>query len=321
MSVTFPSFDDKEALRFARYIKVMRILVDNLCSKTSITTKRQIYYSDVALFQNQRIVDEYVGNIVGCLGVNIESLGIMASQKGLVFGNLQFQYQGHKNINISEIDGATLIPLISLNSKSQDFKFSQEALFDEIIVVEKDSIFRSLCQALRGQRKLIVTAKGFPDRLTKVFVYFVCSHFSKVPVSCLVDSDVYGLLIYYEYKYSPAVQLSIGTGKRLKRETIAIRIGEHGETETIRYQSSCGRLKYEGVRLFDRQIANLTVNKVSVLFLPIKLRDFKCMIKFLGRIQARSYSIPGTDKESAKLVRELQLGMFFMVKKEMQEPE
>lgn len=309
--------DEKENLKFVRYVKVFQILYENLKSEKGVITKRQIYYKDVSLFERQAVADQCLNAICQSLNITSESIGVVASPKGLIYGNLKYTYRGELR-QLSTRDGICLTPLISLNSKLSDFTFDHEEPPPiQIIVVEKEAIFRRLCERPELQNCIIMTAKGFPDMLTRVFLYILAHSFPYVPVVGYVDSDIYGLMIFDTYKSYPSVDLT----------TIV-------KTQDImeQWEPACDRLLYGGVHLLGNGEKGLMNNFGSDLvthYLPIKVKDFKTGSGFLNRILKRQLEHPSdrdgctedTDSVTKDLVREAQLGMLLMVKREMQETD
>lgn len=334
MSTQFPSFDKVENLRFTRYVRLLDIIYSNMISGHGYITKRQIYYTDVALFRKQRIVDEYIDTIAECLGVNIHRLNVVAAQKGLIFGNIELTYKG-TSISINEDQGPSLIPQILLSSEHADFEFQNTGISPkEIMVIEKEAIFKSLCVTLRGKGIILVTGKGFPDRSTRIFLHYLSEHFHTTPVRAYVDSDVYGIMIFNQFKYTPTIckkRKMVRREKICQKETAEIIVREE-------YESSCRRLLYGGIKLFGNQMGRIKGRDQDVLafhYLQISERNMASMQRLLGRMidkrendeQPGETHLNGTacennkDFEITKVIREVQLGMFFMLKREMQEAE
>lgn len=72
-----------------------------------------------------------------------------------------------------------------------------------IVILEKDAVFQSLIAYLKentiGLSLVVITGKGFPDRLTLRFTKALHSRLPNVPVLGFVDSDVYGISIMNQY--------------------------------------------------------------------------------------------------------------------------
>ncbi|KAG7803895.1 hypothetical protein KL944_000764 [Ogataea haglerorum] len=309
--ILFPSLDSEINLKFACYLKVLRLLFDQVSSTpNSVVSKRQIYYRDVTLFKKQAVINQCIDDIASSFGVSTETLGVVAAQKGLIYADLQYYYRD-KLVNLEKIEGATLLPLISLESRHEDFRFISSCP-EEIIIVEKESVFSKLCKEHGQKNKILITAKGFPDRLTKRFLYHLTQHYPEAKVVALVDSDVYGLMILKEYKYTPAIKITefpklpITAKDQFARKTIS-KLDELGHMNPSWYVSPCSRLEYGGTFLFD--------NANSLGHLDITCRDFNNMKSFLRTLLEFNHGSP--DPEMKKVVRELQMGMFFFKKREM----
>lgn len=183
---------EAEIRRFAAVIKVLHVLIVNL-RQDKTTTKRDIYYQDVGLFQrSQAYANELIECVSGSLNLSAEEdLKIFASQKGLMFGNVQLKC----GPTLWDFHEPVLIPRVF------DLEMAQPP--DAIVVIEKEAVFKSFCEYIASlDLKLIaVTGKGFPDRLTKRFVESLGRMYPEVPMLAFMDSDVYGLSICKNYKY------------------------------------------------------------------------------------------------------------------------
>lgn len=72
---------------FAIYLFLLSQIKQLLDSHT-VTTKRDLYYKNVALFGNQSTVDKAIDTIAASLNVHRRLLNVVASPKSCVFGNL-----------------------------------------------------------------------------------------------------------------------------------------------------------------------------------------------------------------------------------------
>lgn len=191
-----------EARKFTAVVKVLGLLIANL-SRNRSTTKRDLYYQDVALFRNdQRQCNVILNSIAASFKVSLDKdLGVYSSSKGLVFGGPYLNFcDGASELRLSYDAKPVLVPL---SLPFETLKASQ-VLLDLIIILEKDAVFMSLCSYLRSfppkTRLLVVTGKGFPDKYTQNFLRTVvqcCSE--QTPIIAFTDSDVYGLHIYRCY--------------------------------------------------------------------------------------------------------------------------
>jgi meiotic recombination protein SPO11 len=206
-TLVFPSLKKHVNWKFTVYFKLLVLISSQLILNETIS-KRQLYYMDVKLFKKQSTVDECIDTLARCLGVPIESLRVTASQKGLVYADLSINDQ-----LISRENGCSLVPILPLTSTSKDFEitFNEDPTVqpESIIILEKDAIFSGLVNrekqaALKKfNNSILVTGRGFPDRLTKHFVNVLVTRFPRMAVLGYFDSDVYGFIIALEYKLKP----------------------------------------------------------------------------------------------------------------------
>lgn len=172
-------------------------LISSQIQSGELISKRQLYYLDVKLFRSQSVVDDAVDKICQCLNQTLNDLCILPSQKGLIHGNLTMCF----NNKVYTINGTALIPSIplSINEINVDINI---ATIKQIIVLEKDAILSGLVNSTASyklEQTLLITGKGFPDRLTKHFVFLITKKFPEIPIYGYFDSDVYGFMIASEY--------------------------------------------------------------------------------------------------------------------------
>eukprot|EP00798_Chlamydomonas_sp_ICE-L_P011429 gene11429-17115_t len=137
-------------------------LVHQLCIKRIHVTKRDLFYTDVKLFEDQRESDGTLDDLACMLGCTRSSLHVVASEKGVVVGRLAFEEDGD-NIDCQRmgVGGKAIPPNV-----------------DKVVLEEaKDDAQDS-------------TSKLFLRKLKTTL---------KIPVLALVDSDPYGLKILSVY--------------------------------------------------------------------------------------------------------------------------
>lgn len=300
----YPSYLKAHSYKFAIYLKVMSIMLQSINVGEAIS-KRNVYYTDVAFFKNQATVDQVIDNISNCLGVAIENLGINASQKGLLWGNLEISLnEGGTTYKFSEEQGDALIPLLPSNliTEKIHFKFNPIGRPSRIIIVEKDAVFQSLIKLRKGRNELLITGKGFPDRLTKKFVHIVTKYFKDVPVFAFVDADVYGLMIVSEYMV-----------KRMSDSVLS---------------SCCERIQYAGVTLFrsgltmEESCPRPQSHQISPFeYQTIGKREITIIKNFLLLLSQLKFENQLTIKSIYRMRREAQRGFFFQLRREMEAVE
>ena len=176
--------------------RLMRVLeaVNELLVKDLHATKREIFYSDVKLFGEQKNSDKSIEDIATMLYTTRNSTHIVASAKGSCIGRLRIRDKS----DIIDLEGLgsggwTISPMLdNIEILESDAEF--------ILVVEKDAAMIRLAEA-RFWRKypcIILTAKGAADIATRMFLKHLSKDL-KLPVFSLVDSDPYGHYIHSVY--------------------------------------------------------------------------------------------------------------------------
>ncbi|RLV89234.1 Meiosis-specific protein SPO11 [Spathaspora sp. JA1] len=184
-----------ELEKFIALVKIIKILYHHTKSGKH-TTLRDIYYQDVEIFgHNQsnctRLLELFVeDSLQWSLG---EHLNIRPSQKGMIYGDC-FE-------NFHKTTEPILIP-INYQDHFIDSKTNNKRLL--IIIIEKDAVFQSLCHYLKIsnnkiQNFLVISGKGYPDRLTLRFLMWISRSFPTSTIG-FFDSDVYGLRICKSYQ-------------------------------------------------------------------------------------------------------------------------
>jgi meiotic recombination protein SPO11 len=181
-------------------------LIHEVLNKGIHITKRDLFYTDVKLFHEQHESDAVLDDIACMVGCTRSSLHIVASDKGLVVGRIQYQEAGDEiDCTKMGIGGKAIPPYVD-----QIENIRSDA--DFIILVEKEAAYMRLAED-RFYLKypcIIVTGKGQPDVATRLFLKKITSQL-KIPVLSLVDSDPYGLKIMSVY-CSGSKQMSYDSG-------------------------------------------------------------------------------------------------------------
>eukprot|EP00803_Ostreobium_quekettii_P006159 evm.model.scf_955.6 EVM.evm.TU.scf_955.6 scf_955:34709-40779(+) len=169
-------------------------LVHELCMKRIHVTKRDLFYTDVKLFEDQNQSDAVLDDISCMLGCTRSSLHVIASEKGVVVGRLRFREDGDEiDCQRMGVGGKAIPPNIDKVDNVRS-----DAMF--ILLVEKDAAFMRLAEDrfYNTYPCIIITAKGQPDVATRLFLRKLKTAL-RIPVLALVDSDPYGLKILSVY--------------------------------------------------------------------------------------------------------------------------
>mmetsp|Transcript_17061 Transcript_17061/g.33375 ORF Transcript_17061/g.33375 Transcript_17061/m.33375 type:complete len:449 (-) Transcript_17061:1500-2846(-) len=169
-------------------------LVHNILQRGIHITKRDLFYTDVKLFVEQGQTDKLLDDVSVMLGCTRTSLNVVASEKGVVVGDLRFK-EAEDEIDCSRlgIGGKGIPPMID---RVTDIRSDA----DFILLVEKDAAFMRLSEDrfYKRMKCIIITARGQPDVATRMFLRRLRNEL-KIPVLALVDSDPYGLKILSVY--------------------------------------------------------------------------------------------------------------------------
>lgn len=133
------SLENSNSLR--KYAVMMSCLTVcyKLLQKGLHSTKRDIYYSNVAFFQNQHAVDEAIADISCMLGVPRHSLNVLSSSKGLIGGDLKFKDADGNVLKCCVSEG---IQVPSSIEKLYDF----ESRAKYVLVIEKEATYQRLME-------------------------------------------------------------------------------------------------------------------------------------------------------------------------------
>ena len=183
--------------RFTKVVFVLRTM-KRLVEEGRRTTKRDIFYENFAVFSNQAEVDRLVAELVALLQVPRWLLGVVATSKGLVVGDLSYLNSEGIMVDCSLTVGGDSIP----QDVPELRDLQTRANF--LLVVEKDAVFQRLLEEGVFEAGfppfIMVTGKGVPDLATRQLVYRLCTQFI-LPVVILTDCDPYGIEIALTYKF------------------------------------------------------------------------------------------------------------------------
>lgn len=169
-------------------------LIHNILGKGIHITKRDLFYTDVKLFVKQAESDGVLDDLSTMIGCTRSNLNVVASDKGLVVGRVQFEEDGDP-IDCTRMGvGGKAIP--PYTDKIENIQSDAEF----ILLVEKDAVYMRLAEDRFYHRYpcIIITAKGQPDVATRMFLRRL-KYELKIPVLGLFDSDPYGLKILSVY--------------------------------------------------------------------------------------------------------------------------
>ena len=179
-----------DATRLMRLIEI----VNELLIKDMHATKREIYYADVDLFEDQKYSDKTIEDLSAMLKIIRNSTHIVASAKGACMGRLKIRDSGDE-IDLEHMGsgGWSISPFLDrIEIVESDAEF--------ILAVEKDAALIRLSEAKwwNDYPCIILTGKGSADIATRMFLRLLSKELD-LPCFCLVDSDPYGHYIFSVY--------------------------------------------------------------------------------------------------------------------------
>eukprot|EP00039_Didymoeca_costata_P000017 m.43810 g.43810 ORF g.43810 m.43810 type:complete len:415 (+) comp10010_c0_seq1:111-1355(+) len=172
-------------------------LIHQVVKKRIHITKRDLFYTDVKLFKKQDESDAVLDDVATLIGCTRTSLNVVASDKGVVIGQIKFLEDGD-SIDCTKMGvGGKAIP--SLVSKITNIESKAEF----VLLVEKDAAFMRLAEDRFYNQYpcIIITGKGQPDVSTRLFLKMIKDQLN-IPILGLFDSDPYGLKIMSVYMSS-----------------------------------------------------------------------------------------------------------------------
>jgi meiotic recombination protein SPO11 len=176
-----------------RLMKVLQIVYE-LLKKKKHMTKREVFYGDVNLFEDQKFSDSSIENVSTLLKTTRNSTGIVAKARGSAVGRLKLR-DGSEIIELdAQGSGAWLItPMIDkIDVIESDAEF--------ILVVEKDAAMMRIIEEKWWTKYpcIALTAEGVGNVATRMFLKKINKEL-RLPTFCLVDCDPYGHYIYSVY--------------------------------------------------------------------------------------------------------------------------
>ncbi|XP_059144134.1 meiotic recombination protein SPO11-like [Physella acuta] len=197
MPMTSVKFNKPRSVKkFATMLKILKIIY-SLVQENRYCTKRDIFYQYPELYPCQSMIDKIIDDIASMLKVPRWELHILATSKGLVAGNLQFE-----DSEGTRFDCQHTLSGVQIAAHTKDMQNIQtQAKF--VLVVEKDATFQKLmnCQfCQKVANSILITGKGFPDNATRLLLQDIYNIY-QLPIFILVDGDPHGIEIMAVYKY------------------------------------------------------------------------------------------------------------------------
>jgi len=180
--------------KFTAQLRVLQI-IHELLDLNIHGSKREVFYNDVALFEDQnRGSDPLIEDCAVLLGTYRKNIHVTANDRGLVVGR------------VSYLDNGDLIDCTKQGSAGKNVNPMQDHITDLesdaefILVVEKQAAFLRLAEDKFYEKYpcVILTGSGQPNVATRIFLRKM-NHDLQLPVFSIMDSDPYGLDILRVY--------------------------------------------------------------------------------------------------------------------------
>ncbi|BEI79997.1 hypothetical protein CcaverHIS002_0105260 [Cutaneotrichosporon cavernicola] len=214
----------------ARVLLVASVLYDAILNNSRVTL-RDVYYRDVSLFKQQRVVNsvsrvrlsvdsEIVDDLIATVGLKRDDLHVCAASKGLIASKaVTIKLTTGEELSLS----STLPTLIPRAEAIQNLE-APDGL-EWILVVEKDAVMQTLCSSRLLDDVRVgpgALGKGFPDLSTLQLLRRLADQFPCARIGALVDADPHGIGILSVYTYGSKANrysedyLGLALGDRLE---------------------------------------------------------------------------------------------------------
>jgi len=189
-TVTRPYHSLASVVDATRTARVMEI-VFQLLKANLHATKREVFYSDVNLFREQKYSDKIIEDVASMLRTTRDSVHVVASARGSAMGRVVIR-DGGDTIDLTKMGtgGWAITPFLDqVEILESDAEF--------ILLSEKDAAVMRLSEAKYWNRQpcIVLTGKGSGDIATRAFLKTLVKEL-EIPAFALVDSDPYGHYIY-----------------------------------------------------------------------------------------------------------------------------
>ncbi len=176
-----------------RLLRVLEVISELLIEDIH-ATKREVFYTDVNLFGEQKTSDKSIEDASTMLYTTRNSTHIVAAPKGTCVGRLRIRDRN----DIIDLEGLgsggwTISPMLdNIEIIESDAEF--------ILVIEKDAAMMRLAEARfwRQYPCILLTAQGVGNVAVRMFLKRLSKELN-LPVFSLVDSDPYGHYIHSVY--------------------------------------------------------------------------------------------------------------------------
>ncbi|BEJ03350.1 hypothetical protein CcaverHIS641_0105250 [Cutaneotrichosporon cavernicola] len=208
----------------SRVLLVASVLYDAILNNSRVTL-RDVYYRDVSLFKQQRVVNsvsrvrlsvdsEIVDDLIATVGLKRDDLHVCAASKGLIASKaVTIKLTTGEELSLS----STLPTLIPRAEAIQNLE-APDGL-EWILVVEKDAVMQTLCSSRLLDDVRVgpgALGKGFPDLSTLQLLRRLADQFPCARIGALVDADPHGIGIFVA-RHGDLLELSVRDAQLAKK--------------------------------------------------------------------------------------------------------
>jgi meiotic recombination protein SPO11 len=165
----------KESRKAAITLRVLQLLHAILLKRIHIT-KRDLFYTDVKLFVDQSESDNVLDDVATMIGCTRSNLHVVASDKGLVVGRIQFNEDGDEiDCTRMGVGGKAIPPYID---KISDIRSDAEF----ILLVEKEAAYMRMAVRLPlcFVESNIVDALGHGHVIMRLIIFDILALLAKI---------------------------------------------------------------------------------------------------------------------------------------------
>ncbi|BEI87802.1 uncharacterized protein CcaverHIS019_0105200 [Cutaneotrichosporon cavernicola] len=219
-----PASKQPVLLYMTRVLLVASVLYDAILNNSRVTL-RDVYYRDVSLFKQQRVVNsvsrvrlsvdsEIVDDLIATVGLKRDDLHVCAASKGLIASKaVTIKLTTGEELSLS----STLPTLIPRAEAIQNLE-APDGL-EWILVVEKDAVMQTLCSSRLLDDVRVgpgALGKGFPDLSTLQLLRRLADQFPCARIGALVDADPHGIGIFVA-RHGDLLELSVRDAQLAKK--------------------------------------------------------------------------------------------------------
>ncbi|KAF9597887.1 hypothetical protein IFM89_022248 [Coptis chinensis] len=252
-----------------------------------MVTQRELYYKLICTspeyFHSQLQVNKSIQDVVALLKCTRQSLGIIASSRGLIAGRITLQ-EDDSNIVDCSVCGSSGYPITGDLNLLNTLIIKSDARY--IVVIEKHAIFQRLAEDHMFNKIpcVLITAKGYPDIATRLLLHRISRIYPNLPILALVDWNPAGLAIICTYKYG-----SIGMGLEAYRYACDVKwLGLRGDDLRLVPEEALVPLKPK-----DLQIAKSLMS--SEMLQDEYKEELELMVRSCERVEIEGLYCHGFD--------------------------